>query len=112
MKQPKTPADVKNLFQQDAVLNDLGHTRHKGSDRKPFYKICHDEEDFAYCVFASDTNIQKIKENIPNISKRKIIIDATFAMLPIGCFKQLLLINIDYMDRVSIQEFIYHSVYV
>lgn len=98
---PKTPKDVQEAFRKESVFKNFGLTRHEGESQSHFFKTCHEEKDFAYCVFASDKCVQLIKENIP-VTKRTILIDGTFAVVPMGCFKQLLLINVEYLDRVSI----------
>lgn len=98
---PKTPADVQKAFNKESVFKNFGLCR-QDQHQTPFFKVCHEQKDFAYCVFASDKCVQLIKENIPVTSNRKILIDGTFAVVPIGCFQQLLLINVEYLDRVCI----------
>nr|XP_036225034.1 uncharacterized protein LOC118682123 [Bactrocera oleae] len=93
---PKTPADV----QDEVTLKKFGYTKHTGDDASTFFKICCDAKDFAYCLFCSDKIIYLMKENIPSNVERKILVDATFSVLPIGSFKQLLIIHIEYFETV------------
>lgn len=96
---PKT-ADVIKAFQDEVTLKKFGYTKHTGDDASTFFKICCDAKDFAYCLFCSDKIINLMKENIPSNVERKILVDATFSVLPIGSFKQLLIIHIEYFETV------------
>lgn len=97
---PKTPADVIKVFQAKVTLKKFGYTKHTGDDASTFFKICCDAKDFAYCLFCSDKIINLMKKNIPSNVDRKILVDATFSVLPIGSFKQLLIIHIEYFETV------------
>ncbi|XP_073825748.1 uncharacterized protein [Musca autumnalis] len=56
------------------------------------------EADFNYCIFSSRKSIDIIKENIP--FGRTYLVDATFSIVPQGCFKQTLVIYIQYFDDI------------
>lgn len=98
---PTTPAHVMEAFEKMEVYKNFGLTLHEGRDQTPFFKVCHDEKDFSYCVFSSDKMIGLTKENIPLNINRRILIDGTFSIVPIGCFQQLLLVHIEYYEKVG-----------
>lgn len=96
---PNSPIDVINAFQRQSIWNSFGITLNKQNPR-PFYTACIAEENFSYCIFTSFHIIEMIKENIaPN--NRCYLMDATFKIVPHGCFNQLLIIYITYFDKVS-----------
>lgn len=97
---PKTPADVSRAFQDEEILKTFGYTKHTGIDASTFFKICFDSKDFAYCLFCSDKMINMLKENVAFNTQKKVLVDGTFSVLPIGCFKQLLIIHIEYFEKV------------
>lgn len=97
---PKTVSEINEAFKNEALLKNFGLTRHEGLEKTPFFRVCYEEDNFAYCLFASEKIVSLIRENIPS-ANRKILVDATFSVVPIGCFKQLLLIHIEYFEKVS-----------
>ena len=100
-KSPQTAVEVTAAFQMEEIWNKFGLS--KSDDPRPFFKACIKEPDFAYCIFSSEKIINIIKEYIPP-SKRKYLVDATFKIVPQGCFKQLLILHVDYFDeKVSMQ---------
>lgn len=68
-------------------------------DPKPFFTACISEADFLFCIFSSQKSLKLVKENVSE-SERKWLMDATFKIVPNGCFKQLLVIYIEYFDEV------------
>ena len=70
-----------------------------------FYKASIQEEGFSFCIFVSEKIIGLMNENILP-SNRQLLLDGTFAVTPIGCFNQLLVIYIQYFDKVSYYCFI------
>lgn len=97
---PKTPTDVVSMFQKENIFTNFGLTLHEGQEKTAFFKVCHDSKDFAYCVFGSDKIVKLINENIPDNNNKKILIDGTFSIVPLGCFKQLILLQIKYYEKV------------
>lgn len=69
------------------------------TQRKMFYKHTFESAAHSYCVFASDDIVDAIKEHIEP-SKRRFYMDATFKICPVGNFKQLLILYIDFMGQV------------
>ncbi|XP_067635869.1 uncharacterized protein [Eurosta solidaginis] len=96
---PKTPAEVQEVF-QDAVYDKFGYSKLNGNKQWQFFNICYQEEDYAYCVFCSERTVELMKECIPVNSKRNILIDGTFSVLPLGSFKQLLILHCEYFGSV------------
>lgn len=106
---PKAPlrfAAVAEVYANEDILKMYGMTVNpRGS--KLFYKNVFSSEQFSYCVFASDVIIDGIK-TIP-VERRHYLMDATFKVCPFGEFKQLLIIYIGYLERVSNRTFILHT---
>lgn len=88
------------MFKKEHIFNHFGLTLQEGHEKTPFFKVCHNSEDFSYCVFGSDKIVNLINENVPNNSNKKVLIDGTFSIVPLGCFKQLILIHIEYYEKV------------
>lgn len=97
---PKTPTEVANMFKNQDIFKNVGLTLHEDPEKTPFFKVCHDCKDFAYCIFGSDKIVKFINENIPNNNNKRILIDGTFSIVPLGCFKQLVLVHIEYYEKV------------
>lgn len=98
---PKTAADLIKFFKNPEVFNNFGMTLHEEEERTPFFKVCHNESNFSYCIFSSNKTVELINKYIPNVNNRTILIDGTFAVIPIGCFKQLIMMHIQYSEKVS-----------
>lgn len=94
---PLTAAGVLEVFQQDNVNKLFGLTRHDIPNQ--FYKGTEVTPNFENTFFASDAIIKLIKEYIPN-EKRDYFMDATFKIVPIGSFRQILIIYIEYIGKV------------
>lgn len=106
LKSPRTPLDVVESFQHEFIWKTYGLTRHQINPR-PFYKACISEPAFSYCIFMSEAIMQGITENIP-AGQRRYLIDGTFKVVPAGCFTQLLVIYIQYLDdQVSLLKVSY-----
>lgn len=65
-----------------------------------FFTACIAEENYSFCLFSSEKSINLVKENIQP-AQRRYLMDATFKIIPKGCFKQLLIIYIEYFGEVS-----------
>lgn len=96
---PKTSVQVIEAFNSEHVWNKFGLTK---DTKKPlhFFTACIADEMYTFCLFSSLKMIDLIKENIPP-AKRQYLMDATFKIVPHGCFKQLLVIYIEYFEEVS-----------
>lgn len=96
LKSPKTPLEVIEAFQIESIWANYGLSRHKKQPR-PFFKACISEPEFAYCIFASEAIMQGINDNI-SAGQRRYLIDGTFKVVPLGCFNQLIVIYIQYLE--------------
>ncbi|XP_044317503.1 uncharacterized protein LOC123038074 isoform X1 [Drosophila rhopaloa] len=86
------------MFEDENVMNLFGMT--KGNSPKCFFKKVHVSSSFAYCIFSSDKIIGLIENNIEE-KNRNYLIDATFKVCPFGDFKQLLIIYIKHMQKIT-----------
>lgn len=98
---PNTVEGVRLLFAKEDIMRDFGYTKH--ADSKPFLKKIFEGSAFSYCVFASDNVIAGLDKI--EVSRRNFLMDATFKVCPYGDFKQLLVIYVEYMDKVIQQNF-------
>lgn len=96
VKSPKTPLEVLEAFQNEEIWYRFGVTKHQES--APLFKACIQEDNFSYCIFSSDKIKALIKEYIPP-KHRTYLLDGTFNIVPQGCFKQLLILYINYFDE-------------
>lgn len=96
VKSPQTASDVSNTFRDEQIWNKFGVT--KGMENTAFFKACIEEDGISYCIFSSEKICSLITENIP-LEKRMYLIDGTFKIVPQGCFKQLLIVYINYFDE-------------
>lgn len=92
-KYPKSPRTVAEVFQ-------AFETNGNGTDFRRFYVGTHMDDDygFAFSVFCSSKMIRRIEENITD--QRDILMDATFRAVPVGPYKQLLIIYVAYDTTV------------
>lgn len=98
---PKHPAsceEIEHQFKDPELMSSFGYTCH--DEPRIFYKGIYKCDTFSYCVFASDTIIGAIQQNIP-VNRRHYLMDATFKIVPVGPFTQLLIIYIEFADEVS-----------
>lgn len=70
-----------------------------GIESTPFYRKEHSEKGFAYCIFASQSIINRVVE-LPQ-DRRHFFMDGTFRVVPYGEFKQLLVIHISFFEKVK-----------
>lgn len=96
---PKNAVQVIESFNYEAVWTQFGLTKDEDNPRH-FFTACIKEENNSFCLFSSLKSIELIKENIQP-SQRTYLMDATFKIVPHGCFKQLLIIYIAYFDEVG-----------
>lgn len=99
-KAPKTVQDILTAFSDDEIMQSFGETKRteKTVSRK-FYKAAVEHDNFSFCIFASDNIIALIEKFIPAAS-RNFLMDATFKIVPEGCFNQILIIYIEYTTQV------------
>lgn len=64
----------------------------------PFYRSVQTEDDFSYCVFASQRMIDEI--NLLPPESRHYYMDGTFKVVPYGASKHLLIIHVEFCGKV------------
>lgn len=97
MSQPPQNADeIKAVFLQLEFFEEFGRSKH--DEKRDFFKVAFSCNEFQYCIFASDTIIDQMRE----MPDRTILMDATFKVVPCGEFKQLLIIYVGYLNKVCI----------
>lgn len=68
-----------------------------GVESSAFYRKVYSEPQFAYCVFASESIINRVAE-LPD-ERRHFHMDATFRVVPYGEFNQLLVIYASFFEK-------------
>lgn len=97
-KPPATCKEIESAFERAEIREKFSYTHHK--DRKEvFYNGCYENKSFSYCVFSSKKSIINIQNHVP-VENRTILMDATFAIVPLGCFTQILIIYASYSGKV------------
>lgn len=94
---PKTAVEVERHYRDKKTMNDFG-TSLFTNDEIPtlptkFYRCVHKCDSFSYCIFASPSIIYHIEREI-DVKRRNYLLDATFKVVPLGEFNQLLIIHI------------------
>lgn len=87
----------------EIIWNNFGLTKHADNPR-PFFKACIEDGNSSFCIFVSEHCFQIIDDNILE-GNRRFLIDGTFKIVPHGCFKQLLIIYVEYVEKVNIKIF-------
>lgn len=95
---PKSPMSGA-AFNRTVVMDAFGYSRIGEPCSKTFFKGTVWKNTEGCAVFASDAIIALIEENIP-VGTRIYAMDATFRIVPCGCFKQLLIIYVRYQRRM------------
>lgn len=97
---PKSGPEIIAAFERESVMNSFGYSKH--DTPRPLYKgTIMDGEKYVCTFLASETIIELIQANIEP-AQRKFMMDGTFKIVPVGIFKQLLIIYVEYFDCVSI----------
>lgn len=96
---PNNAVQVIEAFNLENVWTTYGTSKDESNPRH-FFTECISEKNHSFCLFSSLKTIDLVKENIPP-ANRTVLMDATFKIVPNGCFKQLLVIYIAYFDEVD-----------
>lgn len=97
---PKTANDITNAYLDEFVRTNYGMTyRDDKTKSTMFFKTAYQCEDYSYCIFSSDDVSHNIHLYVPT-NNRKYYIDGTFQIVPMGDFKQVLTISIDFLGQV------------
>jgi len=92
---PKTLQDVEAFFKNEEIIAKIGRTLHT-TDPKLFYQDTVIKSNFAYVIFSSESILANLPES------RIVRIDCTFKCVPKSPFKQLLILQTDHLDHVSL----------
>lgn len=108
---PTTPQEISENFKKEEIMREYGMTiSTPTTESTPFFRGVIVEHDFAYCIFASQRIIDEIN-HLPEES-RHYFMDGTFKVVPFGKFNQLLIIYIEFFQKVDIVHlFIYLVIY-
>lgn len=90
---PSNPVDVEAIntaFESKEILSSFGFTADDEDPRK-FFDGAVRCENHSFCVFSSKGICDAYAENVP-VGERHILMDATFKIVPIGDFQQLLIL--------------------
>lgn len=106
---PESVEQINELFQIENIRKNFGMSkRPKEQTSSMFFKRAYECPEYAYCVFASDDVINAILENT-DVGTRKIYVDGTFKICPIGRFSQVLIIFAELLGHVKSYYFLlYH----
>lgn len=99
---PKNPTNVDELnetFKDEQVMNTYGFSQHK-EDRRRFFDVAVQRNDYSYCVFSSKHLIELALGNLVE-DDLHVLMDATFKIVPFGGFSQLLILYIRVKHEVS-----------
>lgn len=98
-KPPTNCAEIKEVFEKNNIFEKFGYSKHQ--NREKFYNGCFENKSFSYCVFSSMTTIKLIEKHVIR-ENLTILMDGTFKIVPLGCFKQILIIYAEYSGKVNI----------
>lgn len=90
---PKNPENIDAInaaFAEHEIDQVFGHTADKNQPEK-FFDFAVKKETHSFCVFSSKKIIRLVLEHVP-VPDRHILMDATFKIVPIGEFSQLLIL--------------------
>lgn len=97
---PTNGAEIIKVFSDEALIKLFGNTKH--DEPELFYRGTLVHENYTCTFFFSEKIRQIIVENIP-ADRRKYLMDATFKIVPVGCFRQILIIYVEYLEHVRFQ---------
>lgn len=96
----KTPKEIQRAFENQETMENFGVNLRK-TDR--FYIDTIGKKKSAFTIFGSHEMIRLVEEHIPP-EERRYMLDGTFAVVPLGCYYQLLIIAIEYKKDVSLMS--------
>lgn len=99
-KSPNNAPEIIAAYKEKFVKDNYGLTIRPDGKGTMFYKHAFECSDFSYCVFGSDEVIEAALKVEPE--NRKIYMDGTFRVCPMGIFEQLLIIYVNIYGQVSI----------
>lgn len=89
-KNPLTCEDINIAFADEKVFSSYGRSLHV-EENFIFFDGAVDATNYSFCVFSSKKTIALVQENFKP-EEIEILMDATFRIVPVGPFKQLLIL--------------------
>lgn len=96
-KAPTSAKGIADTFQKPEIFEVLGKSLHR--ERGTFYNCSQIHEKYSNCIFSSPKSIQLIKDNTDE-TDRFFLMDATFSITPRGEFQQVLIIYVQFGEKV------------
>lgn len=96
---PTTVAEIIAAFEKDSIMTSYGESLHVDKTYR-FFDGAFEAPDHSFCVFSSKATIELVLEKMTP-AERHILMDATFRIVPIGPFKQMLILYIRKNKQVS-----------
>lgn len=100
---PKNPGNIDEIiaaFEDPKIMQAFGMSAHEGDKKCKFFDGAIQKKHHCFCVFSSKTIINLVHKHIP-VDERHILMDATFKIVPVGEFSQLLILYIRIKYEVS-----------
>lgn len=94
-KSPTTIEQLMNEFNKEHIKDNFGQTR----DNREFFRGTVSGVGYSCAIFASGGITDLIERHIP-LSERVYLADATFKIVPVGLFTQLLVLYVAYKDDI------------
>lgn len=101
---PKNPENVEAIneaFEDANIFKVFGQTAHKVDPERLFDGAIR-KETHSFCVFSSKKIIKMVEENV---DEYHVLMDATFKIVPIGQFQQLLILYFRIKHEACFFEF-------
>lgn len=96
---PNSPLKIIENYENPAIMTEYGMTKRTPTEKSTtFFRTVQIEDDFAYCVFASQRIIDEIVK-LPQ-ERRHYYMDGTFKVVLYGDFSQLLIIYAEFFQKV------------
>lgn len=103
---PTNGAQIIEIFSDEGMLHLFGKTKH--DEPAIFYRGTLVHESYTTTFFSSEKIQTLIAVNI-NEGQRKYLMDATFKIVPVGCFHQILIFYIEHLEHVSFPAILFLS---
>lgn len=100
-KNPYNGTEIAKMFESEKVMNLIGISKTKSIFFDGVIEASGPKEDDNYsaCFFSSKDSLDIFEQNVP-YGERNIVIDGTFDVVPLGTYKQLLVVYAVYMEKV------------
>lgn len=96
---PKDCAEIIAAFENQNIMDSIGRSQHVS--KYAFFNGAVKTEEHSFCVFSSKHIMDLIEKRIES-GRREYMLDATFKVVPIGPFNQLLIFHIKYIQKVRL----------